>query len=398
MNSVPAVPASPQNDGEYQASTTGLQGQIPRYDLISTVLHGFLAAIVALQLVLGCYLIARPREVPGWEPLFRLHLCVGLASALLVVATLLWRLFHAAPEFPQSIPAWQRSCGRVVNVLLYGVLLVAPFSGYMAAAFGTQSISYPGLPLLAWGLNDPELHDLFADLHRGAFWALAGLVGVHIVVVIAHARRCPGAIARMLPSLGKTKTLLLLAVAASSTYYSVKAAFASPGVFGAYAGTIVLVVTILAFFYCTRIARGFMRTIDLSPSRQRLLGFLGLLSFAGFVGMALALIGAASSIALLVAKTVTQPPGIAITDPSKIIRALDVFVLLANFDVLVAHFIGAFCSLWLITYAFRHTRPRTPVAEGAAAASDAGDLSGQTDEADPIITLTPVSVVQGNTG
>jgi Protein of unknown function (DUF3611) len=47
-------------------------------------------------------------------------------------------------------------------------------------------------------------------------------------------------------------------------------------------------------------------------------------------------------------KTVSQPPGIAITDPSKIVRALDVFILIVNFDLLVAHFIGVGTALWLI--------------------------------------------------
>jgi hypothetical protein len=123
----------------------------------------------------------------------------------------------------------------------------------------------------------------------------------------------------------------------------------------------------LAFFYCTRVARGFVSDIHLSPSRQRLLKFLGLLSFTGFVGMAAGILGAASSIALLVAKTVTQPPGIAITDPSRIIRALDVFVLLANFNLLVAHFIGTLLALWLTMYAFRHGRPSLKATEDAVA-------------------------------
>ena len=48
----------------------------------------------------------------------------------------------------------------------------------------------------------------------------------------------------------------------------------------------------------------------------------------------------------LIAKTVSQPPGIAITDPTKIIRALDVFVLLMSFLLLMAHFIGGGIERW----------------------------------------------------
>ena len=64
----------------------------------------------------------------------------------------------------------------------------------------------------------------------------------------------------------------------------------------------------------------------------------------GFLGVFIAFIGVALSISLLIVKTVSQPPGIAITDPSKIVRALDVFILIVNFDLLVAHFIGVVVS------------------------------------------------------
>ncbi len=42
-----------------------------------------------------------------------------------------------------------------------------------------------------------------------------------------------------------------------------------------------------------------------------------------------------------------QPPGIAIVDPQKIIRALDIFILLVNFNLLFAHFIGFGVAAWL---------------------------------------------------
>ncbi|MGD9541112.1 MAG: DUF3611 family protein, partial [Methylocystis sp.] len=77
------------------------------------------------------------------------------------------------------------------------------------------------------------------------------------------------------------------------------------------------------------------------------LWFLGVGSLVNVLGAIVSFIGVGLSIALLVAKTVSQPPGIAITDPDKIVRALDIFVLMANFNLLVAHFIGAGASVWL---------------------------------------------------
>jgi hypothetical protein len=74
----------------------------------------------------------------------------------------------------------------------------------------------------------------------------------------------------------------------------------------------------------------------------------------GFVGMLIALIGAGTSIGVLVAKTVSQPPGMAITDPNRIVRALDVFVVLANLNLIAAHLVGTVTSLWLLDRIHHH--------------------------------------------
>lgn len=61
---------------------------------------------------------------------------------------------------------------------------------------------------------------------------------------------------------------------------------------------------------------------------------LGLI--VGLVGILLNLCGDGSASGVLVAKAVSQPPGVAITDPNRIIRALDVFVTVANVNGIAA--------------------------------------------------------------
>jgi len=78
-------------------------------------------------------------------------------------------------------------------------------------------------------------------------------------------------------------------------------------------------------------------------------------------------VGVALSVALLIGKTVSQPPGIAITDPNKIIRALDVFVLMANFNLLFAHFIGFAITAWLSVSALKARHQTVLLGEKAKA-------------------------------
>jgi hypothetical protein len=54
-----------------------------------------------------------------------------------------------------------------------------------------------------------------------------------------------------------------------------------------------------------------------------------------------------------VAKSISQPPGVAITDPERIIRALDVFVAVANINGIAGNFVGVVTSLGLFDWAHR---------------------------------------------
>jgi hypothetical protein len=72
------------------------------------------------------------------------------------------------------------------------------------------------------------------------------------------------------------------------------------------------------------------------------------------VGILLNLLGGGATLGVLVAKAVSQPPGVAITDPNRIIRGLDVFVMVANINGIAAHFVGNVASLWLIDQVHRH--------------------------------------------
>jgi hypothetical protein len=136
------------------------------------------------------------------------------------------------------------------------------------------------------------------------------------------------------------------------------------GMFWALCGLLVLSPTIVFAFRYTRIAKGLLREPDahLHPKKADTVLLLRLGTIIGLVGMLLVLIGAGTSVGVLVAKTVSQPPGMAITDPNKLVRALDVYVVLANLALMAAHFVGTVTSLWLLerihSASPRHPSPR----------------------------------------
>lgn len=87
---------------------------------------------------------------------------------------------------------------------------------------------------------------------------------------------------------------------------------------------------------------------SLHPSKTETIKAIKIGIIASLVGILISLLGSGATLSVLVAKAVSQPPGAAITDPFRIIRAMDVLVEVANFNGIIAHFIGTVTSLWLL--------------------------------------------------
>jgi cytochrome b561 len=255
-----------------------------------------------------------------------------------------------------------------------------------------------GAPLHIWGASSATLTTFFEATHGLAAVALAVLIVAHIGTVAINSFKYPGFGARMVPhrvratrdngepkqqprpSVSKIAeglarnlrlfgwlgfwvqlvlallTGLLLEFATSGRAFSPSAAGGfGDALYWGIDGFLLLILAVLLALYYPRAARKLVSRPEyyLSRSLKSAFWFLGAGMLTAISGVIIAFTGVALSISLLVVKTVSQPPGIAITDPNRIIRALDVFVLIVNFNLLMAHFIGAGMGFWLIICAAR---------------------------------------------
>jgi len=127
------------------------------------------------------------------------------------------------------------------------------------------------------------------------------------------------------------------------------------GIFWAICGIIALLFSVYWNFRYTRLGKRLANpNPSLHPSKADTIAALRLGIIVGLVGILLTLFGTGSTLGVLVAKSISQPPGVAITDPNKIIRALDVFVAVANINGITAHFVGTVASLWLLERVHKH--------------------------------------------
>jgi hypothetical protein len=126
------------------------------------------------------------------------------------------------------------------------------------------------------------------------------------------------------------------------------------GVFWAVCGVVALLVGIYFAFRQTRFAKRLRHSnATTHPKKAEILQLLRWGVIVGLIGLLLNILGGGATLGVLLAKSIVQPQGVAIYDPSRIIRSLDIFVAMANMNGIAAHFIGATSSLALLNWTQR---------------------------------------------
>ena len=130
------------------------------------------------------------------------------------------------------------------------------------------------------------------------------------------------------------------------------------GIFWAVCGIFVLLFGIYLAFRLVRFSKRLQNPDPLiHPKRAKVMQVLRLAALTGCAGMLLTILGTGTTIAVLLAKSVAQPQGVAIYDPNRIIRSLDVFVAAANTTGITAHFVGAIAALGVFYWLHRPSDP-----------------------------------------
>ncbi len=351
------------------------------YDFFNDPVDWAFAALFAM-LAFGAW------AVRLWEPSIGgplTHLSLNFAALVVILLAIqyLWRT--GFPNYPFSAgPVWRRLSAYPLRQFVYAAAGMLIVSGGFEAIFSGAAFDVMGISAGSPALADQTFADVARATNQIAAFALpAGLIAyLGFVALAGPARRATSTalvatappadrapfspqsaligrdLARRIRLTGwigfwidfvlafLTAPLLAFGAVGQSISSTI---WVSDPIHWGYFGLGLLFASLFLDFFST-VASGRLVSDParmLAADQPAALWFLGVGSLVNVVGAVVSFTGVGLSVALLVAKTVSQPPGIAITDPDRIVRALDVFILMANFNLLLAHFIGVVATVWL---------------------------------------------------
>jgi cytochrome b561 len=178
------------------------------YSTAARHFHWWTVALVAIQVPVGLYMAYRGHALNIWDgltnALYSSHKTLGLVILALVVARLLYRLVHGAPDDEPTLEWWQKAASHVTHWSLYLLLILVPLVGWLGISlYGAREVfGIATLPPLA--APDSEAAGPVLMLHRYLALLTIALIAMHVgaAVVLHYFIRRDGVLARMLPWAG----------------------------------------------------------------------------------------------------------------------------------------------------------------------------------------------------
>src|SRR5262245_31686060 len=157
------------------------------YTATARALHWITAILVLIQIVLGI-IIANKLAGEAWQdPLYNLHKSTSAILIPIILIRIFYRWGHPAPALPADIPVIQQYAAYTTHYLLYALVVVQVFLGWIATA------AYPA-PVPIYGLFDlpsiwPEnraLSEQLLAIHKVVGISIAIVAAMHIGAALYH--------------------------------------------------------------------------------------------------------------------------------------------------------------------------------------------------------------------
>jgi cytochrome b561 len=159
-----------------------------RYTGPAIALHWLIALMIVGGFAVGLYMTDLKLS-PEKLKLYSWHKWSGITVLSLALVRLGWRWRHPAPPPLPGQPAWQLRAARYTHLLLYGLILAIPLSGWLYSSASGYPVVYLGIKALQLPDlvdKDKALATALKQIHEILNWMLALLVSVHVGAALKH--------------------------------------------------------------------------------------------------------------------------------------------------------------------------------------------------------------------
>ena len=157
-----------------------------RYTAVAQFFHWGMALLIAGLLSLGFVMTDMPLS-PEKLQFYSWHKWAGVTVFMLVWLRLLWRVIHPPPAYPNSMSLTMQRLAHLGHVLLYGLMVVTPISGWLlSSAKGVQTVWFGVVPLPDLLEKDKALGHWLHEVHESLNIFLLCLLAGHVAASLKH--------------------------------------------------------------------------------------------------------------------------------------------------------------------------------------------------------------------
>ena len=192
---------------------------VPRYRPIAMLLHwliafglvGMVAGGMTLHSMIDATQTGRDHVLFGPDGAIAstlafsaIHKSVGFTVFALVLVRIVYRLANPPPPLPATMKAWERVAAHGTHILLYGLMLAMPISGWLMV-----SASPWGIPTVLYGMievphilpQNAEVEAVMKSVHGGLSKLLIAAFVLHVAAALRHQFVLKdGVLLRMMPA------------------------------------------------------------------------------------------------------------------------------------------------------------------------------------------------------
>ena len=157
------------------------------FGLLSLLLHWLMALAIYGMFALGLWMVGLGYYDGWYRSAPEIHKGIGILLFAALLLRLSWRVISPPPAPLAHYSPQVRRAASVAHWLLYGLLLVLLFSGYLISTADGKPVSVFGwfsVPALLSGAGTQA--DLAGDVHLWLAWGLVLLSALHALAALKH--------------------------------------------------------------------------------------------------------------------------------------------------------------------------------------------------------------------